>query len=222
MRSGRTRRVTAGNAFVHDRKAAAHLQNAQAVVQHALGVGDVVADWQRQAAQVRLQQQVGLGVGVVCREGEGDREVSGEGDREAEGREKGMVQGRVVVLASFRSDGQLAQLHARTVPCIHHGTVLRLSRSDPAASCQHLPAVRESAGQRTDWLSTTFSRSSLCRTGSSSYSAAAHSTGSRACLGRRVGADGSRQEWVQAGMWQCLSSCVVCSPASSPGMKHPF
>ncbi len=77
MRSGRTRRVTAGNAFVHDRKAAAHLQNAQAVVQHALGVGDVVADWQRQAAQVRLQQQVGLGVRVVCRQGGGQGGSSG-------------------------------------------------------------------------------------------------------------------------------------------------
>lgn len=42
------------------------LQDAQRVVQHALGVGQIVGDGQRQAPQVRLQQQCRLAVRVVC------------------------------------------------------------------------------------------------------------------------------------------------------------
>lgn len=43
-----------------------HLQDAQRVVQHRLGVGDVVSDGEREAAHVGLEQQARLRVGVIC------------------------------------------------------------------------------------------------------------------------------------------------------------
>lgn len=42
-----------------------YLADADGVVQHGLGVGGVVAAGQLGVAEVRLQQQVGLGVGAV-------------------------------------------------------------------------------------------------------------------------------------------------------------
>jgi hypothetical protein len=51
---------------------------------------------------------------------------------------------------------------------------------------RHPPAVRVSIAQRTLCARVTFRRSSLCRTGSSSYSAAAHSTPSRDCRRSRT------------------------------------
>lgn len=56
-----------------------HLQDAQRVVQHRFGVGDVVGDGQRRPPQVRLQQQVGLGVRVVWGAGRGRAGEKGAG-----------------------------------------------------------------------------------------------------------------------------------------------
>ena len=73
-------------------------------------------------------------------------------------------------------------------PCTHNLGECHLSKSHTTGqpSCDQgskpaSPDVHVSVGQRTCPAMTVFSRSSLCLTGSSSYSLAAHSTRSRPC-----------------------------------------
>jgi hypothetical protein len=177
---------------LHANRSAAHLQHAQRVVQHPLCVCDVVADGQRQAPQVGLQQQVGLGVGVVCR-GEG---ATGAG--EAVG----------VQSSAAELEVNLQNTRRRCTHAVRRVPVAAPGRPDP-------PAVRVSTPHRTCCDSATFSLSSLWRTGSSPNSAAAHSTGSRDCKGARASGRGrgSRSPGLWKERWaRCSRDCQESLP----------
>lgn len=58
--------IDAGHGANSTERSQTRLQDSDAVVQHRLRVRDVVADGQGQGAEVRLDQQVGLRMRVVC------------------------------------------------------------------------------------------------------------------------------------------------------------